>query len=174
MELTIWSDADHTGCRLTCRFHSGKLIFMNKALIMWCSKRQTTVKSAVYGSNYISTNQNRSTLTNSPKGSQINSRGRFTQSRYRLGNRTRVDKTSPRTNNRRPAVNRNSQTPKRTAPQPSRSVNRNNSYNSTPRRTYKNTPSYRSTSPSRSYNSGSSRSYNSSSGRSSTGGRRKQ
>lgn len=135
---------------------------------------RSNTKRPVYGSNSISTNQNRSARTNSPKGSQTNSRGRFTQSRYGLGNRTEVNTTSPRASNRRPAVNRRSQTPKRTATQPSRRVNRNNSYNSTPRRTYKSTPSYRSTSPSRSYNSGSSRSYSSSSGRSSTGGRRKQ
>ena len=135
---------------------------------------RSNTKRPVYGSNSISSNQNRSTRTNSPKGTQTNSRGRFTQSRYGLGNRTRVNTTSPKNNNRRPAVNRSSQPPKRTSTQPSKRENRNNSFNSTPRRTYNNTPSYRSTSPSRSYNSGSSRSYSSSSGRSSTGGRKKQ
>ena len=51
--LTLWTDADHAGCRLTRRSHSGILIFINKALIFWYSKRQTTVETAVYGSEYI-------------------------------------------------------------------------------------------------------------------------
>ena len=51
--LTLWTDADHAGCRLTRRSHSGILIFLNRALIFWYSKRQTTVETAVYGSEYI-------------------------------------------------------------------------------------------------------------------------
>ena len=136
---------------------------------------RSNTKRPVYGSNSISTNQNRSNLSNSTKGVQRSSRGRFTQSRYGQVNRTRINTTSPRRTNR-PAVNRSSQTPKRTSIQSPRSVNRNNSYNNnnSSRRTYKSTPSssYRSSSPSRSYNSGSSRSSSSSRGRSSSGGRR--
>jgi len=50
VELTIWSDVNYAGCRLTCKSHSGILIFMNRALTMYYSKRQTTVESAVYDS----------------------------------------------------------------------------------------------------------------------------
>jgi len=114
---------------------------------------RSNTKRPVYGSsNSISSNLNRTTSTNSPKGVQRSSRGRFTQSRYGQVNRTRINTTSPRRTNR------------------PNSFNNNNSS----RRTYKSTPSssYRSSSPSRSYNSGSSRSSSSSRGRSSSGGRR--
>jgi hypothetical protein len=137
---------------------------------------RSNTKRPVYGSsNSISSNLNRTASTNSPKGVQRSSRGRFTQSRYGQVNRTRINTTSPRRTNR-PAVNRSSQMPKRTSIQSPRRVNRNNSFNNnnSSRRTYKSTPSssYRSSSPSRSYNSGSSRSSSSSRGRSSSGGRR--
>ena len=51
--LTLWTDTDHAGDRKTRRSHSGIYVFLNKALIFWYSKKQTTVETAVYGSEYV-------------------------------------------------------------------------------------------------------------------------
>ena len=51
--ISLWTDADHAGCRKTRRSHSGIYVFLNKALIFWYSKKQTTVETAVYGSEYV-------------------------------------------------------------------------------------------------------------------------
>jgi hypothetical protein len=50
-------DADHAGCRLTRRSHSGVLIFVNRAPIIWFSKRQATVESSTFGSESIAMRQ---------------------------------------------------------------------------------------------------------------------
>jgi hypothetical protein len=50
---TCFVDADHAGCRLTRRSHSGVLIFVNRAPIIWYSKRQATVESSTFGSESI-------------------------------------------------------------------------------------------------------------------------
>jgi Reverse transcriptase (RNA-dependent DNA polymerase) len=46
-------DADHAGCRATRRSHTGVLIFVNNAPILWFSKRQNTVESSTFGSEYV-------------------------------------------------------------------------------------------------------------------------
>ena len=46
-------DADHAGCRVTRRLHTGVLIFVNRAPILWYSKRQNTVESSTFGSEFI-------------------------------------------------------------------------------------------------------------------------
>mmetsp|Transcript_34843 Transcript_34843/g.80554 ORF Transcript_34843/g.80554 Transcript_34843/m.80554 type:complete len:185 (-) Transcript_34843:347-901(-) len=51
--VTLWTNMDHAGCRKTGRSHSGIYVFLNKALIFWYSKKQTTVETAVYGSEYV-------------------------------------------------------------------------------------------------------------------------
>ena len=48
-------DADHAGCRATRCSHTGIIIFLNRAPIMWYSKRQNTVESSTVGSEYITT-----------------------------------------------------------------------------------------------------------------------
>ena len=50
---TCFVDADHAGCRLTRRSHSGVLIFVNRAPIIWYSKRQATVESSTFGSESV-------------------------------------------------------------------------------------------------------------------------
>jgi hypothetical protein len=50
---TCFVDADHAGCRLTRRSHSGVLIFVNRAPIIWFSKRQATVESSTFGSESV-------------------------------------------------------------------------------------------------------------------------
>ena len=53
VSLTLWTDADHAGDRKTRRSHSGIFVFLNKALIFWYSKKQTTIETAVFGSEYV-------------------------------------------------------------------------------------------------------------------------
>ena len=51
--MTCFVDADHAGCRVTRRSHTGILIFLNRAPIMWYSKRQNTVETSTFGSEFI-------------------------------------------------------------------------------------------------------------------------
>ena len=46
-------DADHAGCRVTRRSHTGILIYINRAPILWFSKRQNTVETSTFGSEFI-------------------------------------------------------------------------------------------------------------------------
>jgi hypothetical protein len=52
-QTTCFVDADHAGCHLTRCFYSGALIFVNRAAIIWFSKRQVTVESSTFGSGTI-------------------------------------------------------------------------------------------------------------------------
>jgi len=42
--MSCFVDADHAGCKETRRSHSGIIIFVNRAPILWFSKRQNTVE----------------------------------------------------------------------------------------------------------------------------------
>ena len=46
-------DADHAGCQVTRRSHTGVLILVNRAPILWYSKRQNTVESSTFGSGFV-------------------------------------------------------------------------------------------------------------------------
>lgn len=46
-------DADHAGNRLTRRSQTGILIFVNRAPIIWYSKRQNTVETSTFGSEFV-------------------------------------------------------------------------------------------------------------------------
>jgi hypothetical protein len=45
-------DADHAGCKVTRRSHTGVILFVNKAPILWYSKRQNTVETSTFGSEF--------------------------------------------------------------------------------------------------------------------------
>ena len=49
---TVYVDADHAGNILTRRSHTGIIHFINNAPILWYSKRQTTVESSTFGSEF--------------------------------------------------------------------------------------------------------------------------
>jgi hypothetical protein len=51
--MSCFVDADHAGCRVTRRSHTGVLIFVNRAPILWYSKRQNTVETSTFGSEFI-------------------------------------------------------------------------------------------------------------------------
>ncbi len=50
---TCYVDADHAGCQTTRRSHTAILIYVNCAPILWYSKRQNTVESSTFGSEFI-------------------------------------------------------------------------------------------------------------------------
>jgi hypothetical protein len=51
--MTCFVDADHAGCQLTRRSHTGVILYINRAPIVWYSKRQNTVESSTFGSEFI-------------------------------------------------------------------------------------------------------------------------
>ena len=51
--MTCYVDADHAGCHLTWRSHTGILIFVNRAPIIWCSKQQNMVELSAFGSKFM-------------------------------------------------------------------------------------------------------------------------
>ena len=46
-------DADHAGTRITRRSKTGILLFVNRAPVVWYSKRQNTVKTSTFGSEFV-------------------------------------------------------------------------------------------------------------------------
>ena len=50
---TCFVDADHAGCKVTRRSQTGLIIYVNKAPVFWFSKRQNTVESSTFGSEFI-------------------------------------------------------------------------------------------------------------------------
>ena len=53
VSTTCFVDADHAGCHATRRSQTGIIIFMNRAPILWYSKRQNTVESSTFGSEFV-------------------------------------------------------------------------------------------------------------------------
>jgi hypothetical protein len=53
VDLRIFVDADHAGDRVTRRSRTGFIIFLNNAPIVWFSKKQNTVESSVFGSEFV-------------------------------------------------------------------------------------------------------------------------
>jgi hypothetical protein len=51
--ISCFVDADHAGNRVTRRSHTGIIIFCNRAPIVWFSKRQNTVETSTFGSEFI-------------------------------------------------------------------------------------------------------------------------
>jgi hypothetical protein len=55
VQINCFVDGDHAGNRITRRSHTGVLIFVNRAPIVWYSKSQNTVESSTFGSEFIAT-----------------------------------------------------------------------------------------------------------------------
>jgi hypothetical protein len=53
IQINCFVDADHAGNVVTRRSHTGIIIFLNMAPISWYSKRQNTVESSTYSSEFI-------------------------------------------------------------------------------------------------------------------------
>jgi hypothetical protein len=53
VQMTCFVDSDHAGNRVTHRSHTGILIFLNCAPIIWFSKAQNTVETSTFGSEFV-------------------------------------------------------------------------------------------------------------------------
>ena len=53
IRMSVFVDADHAGDKVTRRSHTGIMIFINNAPIDWFSKKQNTVESSTFGSEFI-------------------------------------------------------------------------------------------------------------------------
>jgi hypothetical protein len=51
--MTCYVNADHAGCLATRPSHTGVIILVNNAPILWYSMRRNTVKSSTFGSEFI-------------------------------------------------------------------------------------------------------------------------
>ena len=53
VNMSAFVDADHAGDVVTRRSHTGLLIFVNRSPIIWYSKKQNTVESSTFGSEFV-------------------------------------------------------------------------------------------------------------------------
>ena len=53
VQFTMFVDADHAGNQVTRRSHTGILILGNMAPLQWLSKKQNTVESSTFGSEFV-------------------------------------------------------------------------------------------------------------------------
>ena len=53
MQITCFVNSDHGSDQVTRRSRTGILIYINKAPIVWYSKRQNTVETSTYGSELV-------------------------------------------------------------------------------------------------------------------------
>ena len=53
VQVNCFVDSDHAGDKITRRSHTGILLYLNSAPISWFSKKQTTVESSTYGSEFV-------------------------------------------------------------------------------------------------------------------------
>ena len=50
VDVNLFVDADHAGNRVTRRSHTGIIIMLNMAPVMWYSKKQNTIETSTFGS----------------------------------------------------------------------------------------------------------------------------
>ena len=53
VQVNCFVDSDHAGDRLTRRSHTGIIIYLNKSPVSWYSKKQSTVESSTFGSEFV-------------------------------------------------------------------------------------------------------------------------
>jgi hypothetical protein len=53
VDVRMMVDSDHAGDKLTRRSRTGYLIYVNNALVDWLSKRQPTIESSVFGTEFV-------------------------------------------------------------------------------------------------------------------------
>ena len=53
VDISVFVDADHAGNQVTRRLHTGILIYCNLSPVVWYSKRQNTVESSTFSSEFI-------------------------------------------------------------------------------------------------------------------------
>ena len=53
VQTTCHCDSDHAGNLLTCHSQTGILLYVNRAPILWFSKKQTSVETSTFGSEFV-------------------------------------------------------------------------------------------------------------------------
>ena len=53
VDITVFVDAGHAGNKITRRSYTGIIIYVNMTPIIWFSKRQNTVESSTFGSEFV-------------------------------------------------------------------------------------------------------------------------
>ena len=53
VDLRLYVNSSHANDKSNRRSRTGFLIFMNSALIQWCSKKQATIESSVFGAEFV-------------------------------------------------------------------------------------------------------------------------
>ena len=53
IDLRMYVDSDHDGNKSKCRSSTGFLIYTNMALIQWLSKNQPTIRTSVFGTEFV-------------------------------------------------------------------------------------------------------------------------
>ena len=51
--MRVYVDSDHAGDQVTRRPRTGFLVFLNNALIYWTSKKQTTIETSSFSSEFM-------------------------------------------------------------------------------------------------------------------------
>ena len=49
----MFVDSDHEGNKVSCKSRSNFLIYMNTALVKWFSKKQSTVETSLFGTEFV-------------------------------------------------------------------------------------------------------------------------
>lgn len=53
VEMTCFVDADHAGDMVTRRSRTGVLLYLNRSPILWYSKKQNSIETSTFGSEFI-------------------------------------------------------------------------------------------------------------------------
>jgi hypothetical protein len=53
VQLNVFCDASHARNKINRRSHTGILLYMNRAPILWYSKAQKTVETSTFGSEFV-------------------------------------------------------------------------------------------------------------------------
>ena len=53
VNINVFVDADHAGNQVTRRSHTGIIMYCNLAPVTWYSKRQNTVETSTFGSEFV-------------------------------------------------------------------------------------------------------------------------
>ena len=53
LDITCFVDSDHAGNVVTWRSHTRIIVFLNNAAVIWFSKKQNTVESSSFGSEFV-------------------------------------------------------------------------------------------------------------------------
>ena len=57
VDICMFVDSDYTGDKVSCKSKSVFLIYMNTVLVQWFSKKQPTVKTSVFGAEFVAMKQ---------------------------------------------------------------------------------------------------------------------